>query len=414
MRVSKLFTKTTRNISKEAESKNHELLVRGGYVDQLMAGVYTYLPLGFKVLKNIENIVREEMLNIDGQEILMPTLHPKDNWMKTGRWDTMDDLYRFTSYYSKNEVALGATHEEIVSPLAKKFVFSYKDLPKYVFQIQTKFRDEKRAKSGILRGREFRMKDLYSFHVDEDDLESYYQKVINSYKKIFKRLGLEKITYLTYSPGGTFSKFSHEFQTESLVGEDTVFLCEKCKVAVNKEIIDVQKSCPECDNRELKETKTIEVGNIFKLKTKFSDPFNLKYLDKDGKEKPVVMGCYGIGPSRMMGTIVETLSDEKGIIWPKEVTPYHVHIVDLRMVGEAERLVKTLEAEGIDVLWDDRDESAGVKFADSDILGVPIRIVVSDKSQKSGGYELKLRDKEDTEIVKEKDLIKRIKEYYAK
>lgn len=413
MKVSKLFTKTTKNVAK-AESKNHELLVRGGYVDQLMAGVYTYLPLGKKVIENIENIIREEMVGIDGQEILMPALHPSENWKKTGRWDTMDDLYRFTSFYSKNDVALGGTHEEIVTPLAKKFIFSYKDLPKYVFQIQTKFRDEKRPKSGILRGREFRMKDLYSFHADEKDLDVYYDKVIGAYKKVFKRVGLEKQTYLTFAPGGTFSKFSHEFQAESEVGEDTVYLCEKCSVAVNKEIINEQKECPECGNKNLKETKSIEVGNIFKLKTKFTDAFKVNYLDKSGKENPVTMGCYGIGPSRIMGTVVEVLSDEKGIVWPKEITPYHVHLVDLNSPKAAESVAKALEDEGIEVLWDDREESAGVKFADSDLLGIPVRVVVSPKAEEAGGYEFKLRDNEKAEVVNEKELIKRIKEFYAK
>lgn len=413
MKVSKLFTKTTRNISKGAESKNHEFLVRAGYVDQLMAGVYTYLPLGKRVLENIENIIREEMVAIGGQEILMPALQPAENWKKTGRWDTMNDLYRFTSYYSKNEVALGGTHEEIVSPLAKKFIFSYKDLPKYVFQIQTKFRDEKRPKSGILRGREFRMKDLYSFHTDEKDLDRYYDKTIKSYEKIFKRVGLGNKTYLTFAPGGTFSKFSHEFQTESEVGEDTCFLCEKCKVAINKEIINTQKECPECSNKILKEIKSIEVANIFKLKTRFSKSFDVKYSDKEGKENFVIMGCYGLGPSRVMGAIVETLSDEKGIVWPKEVTPYHVHLVSLNAPEDTEKLYRALGAQGIEALWDDRDESAGTKFADADLIGVPVRVVVSDKSLKAGGYEMKFRDKRKTEILTEKDLIKKIKEYYV-
>jgi prolyl-tRNA synthetase len=414
MKISNFFTKTTKNISKKAESKNHELLVRAGYVDQLMAGVYTYLPLGKRVLENIENIVREEMVAIDGQEILMPALQPKENWAKTGRWDTMDDLYRFTSYYSKNEVVLGGTHEEVVTPLTKKFIFSYKDLPKYVFQIQTKFRDEKRAKSGILRGREFRMKDLYSFHADEKDLDAYYDKAINSYKKIFKRFGLDKETYLTFASGGTFSKFSHEFQTESPVGEDSVYVCRGCKMGINKEIILTQKQCPGCGKTDLEEIKTIEVANIFKLKTKFTDTFKVNYLDKDGKEKPVYMGCYGIGPSRIMGAIVEVLSDKKGIIWPKEITPYHVHLVDLNMKEAAEKLTKALEDASIEVLWDDREESAGNKFADADLLGIPIRVVVSEKSGKAGGFEFKLRGGDEVEIMNEKELIKKIKEFYVK
>jgi len=414
MKISKLFTKTTKNISKEVESKNHELLVRGGYVDQLMAGVYTYLPLGLRVLNKIEDIIREEMVAIDGQEILMPALHPSENWKKTGRWDKEEGLYRFVSYYTKSEVALGATHEEVVAPLSKKFIFSYKDLPKYVFQIQTKFRDEKRAKSGILRGREFRMKDLYSFHTDENDLDAYYDKVIESYKKIFKKFGLDDKTYLTFASGGTFAKFSHEFQTESPVGEDTVYVCRDCKMGINKEIILTQKQCPGCKKTNLEAINTIEVANIFKLKTKFTEPFKVNYLDKKGKANPVVMGCYGMGPSRIMGTIVEVLSDEEGIIWPKEITPYHVHLIDLKETEKADKLVKALEHEGIEVLWDDRDDSAGVKFADADLIGIPIRVVVSDKSLKAGGYEVKMRNADKAEIVNEKELIKRVKDYYAK
>ncbi len=414
MKLSKLFSKTTKNISKKAESKNHELLVRAGYVDQLMAGVYTYLPLGKKVLEKIEDIIREEMIEIGGQEILMPALTPYENWQKTGRWDTMDDLYRFTSYYSKNKVALGGTHEEVVTPLAKKYILSYKDLPKYVFQIQTKFRDEKRPKSGILRGREFRMKDLYSFHTDEQDLNKYYDKVIKAYEKIFKRFGLGDKTYLTFASGGTFSKFSHEFQTESPVGEDTIFVCRRCKMGINKEIILTQKECPKCGKTDLEETRAIEVANIFKLKDKFTKPFKAIYLDKKGKENTVLMGCYGIGPSRIMGTIVEVLSDEKGIVWPKEVAPYQIHLINLKESEEAERIYNKLQAAGFDILWDDRDESAGIKFQDADLLGIPLRVVITEKSLKSGGYELKVRNRTKIEILNEKNLIKKVKDYYAK
>ena len=413
MRFSKLFSKTTRNISKEVESKNHEFLVRAGYVDQLMSGVYTYLPLGLKVLSKIENIIREEMSEIGGEELLLPALHPAGNWKKTGRWETVDDLYRFKSYYTKTDLALVGTHEEAIVPVAKKFILSYKDLPKYVFQIQTKFRDEKRAKSGILRGREFRMKDLYSFHTDEKDLDRYYEIAIKAYKKVFERLGIGDITYLTFASGGTFSKFSHEFQTKSPVGEDTIYLCEKCKVAINREIIKEQSVCPECGSDKLKEMKAIETGNIFKLGTKFSESFNLKYLDKSGKENLAVMGCFGIGSSRAMGTIVEVLSDVKGIVWPKEVAPYDVHLVNLGKDKEVEKLYNDLQKEGIQVLWDDREESAGTKLAYADLLGIPIRVVISDKSLKAGGYEFKLRNQEKTEILDENKLIKKIKEYYV-
>ncbi len=413
MELSKLFSKTTKNIVK-AESKNHELLVRAGYVDQVMSGVYAYLPLGKKVLEKIEEIIREEITAIGGQEILMPALTPSENWKKTGRWDTMDDLYRFTSYYSKNEVALGGTHEEVVTPLAKKYILSYKDLPKYVFQIQTKFRDEKRPKSGILRGREFRMKDLYSFHAEEKDLNQYYDQVIQSYEKMFKRFGLKEKTFLTFASGGTFSKFSHEFQTESPVGEDTIYLCRQCKMGINKEIILTQKECPKCGRTDLQETRAIEIANIFKLKDKFTKSFKVVYLDEKGKENTVLMGCYGIGPSRIMGTIVEVLSDEKGIVWPKEVAPYNVHLIDLRENKEAEKLYEKLQREKVEVLWDNREESAGVKLQDADLLGMPIRVIVSEKSLNSGGYEVKERNKSKPEILNEKDLIKKVKDYYAK
>ena len=329
MKQSSLFSKTRKDVSAESDSINHRLLVKGGFISQLMSGVYTYLPLGLRVLKKIENIIREEMEKIGGQEILMPALHPKENWEVTGRWDTMDDLYKFKSHYTKIELALGPTHEEVVVPLAKQFIHSYKDLPKNLYQIQVKFRDEMRAKSGVLRGREFLMKDLYSFNATEKDLDDYYDAMINVYNNIYKRAGIGSKTYLTFASGGSFSKYSHEFQTETPAGEDIIYLCSKCKIAVNKEIIEEQKNCPKCGNEELKEVKAIEVGNIFKLKTKFSDAFNLTFTDKAGKEHLVQMGCYGIGISRLLGTIVEINHDENGIIWPKEVAPFDIHLLSL-------------------------------------------------------------------------------------
>lgn len=314
MKYSQLLSKTRKESGKEIESINADLLIRGGFIDQLSAGVYTYLPLGLRVLKKVENIVREEMELAGGQEVLMPVLQLKESWEKTGRWETLDVLYRFTSEYSKTETALGPTHEEVVAPLAKKFVFSYKDLPKYVYQIQTKFRDEKRAKAGLLRGREFLMKDLYSFHTNQADLDEYYEKMKEVYLNIYRKVGLGEQTYLTFASGGSFSKYSHEFQTVSESGEDLIYLCEKCNVAINKEIIDEQNECPLCQNKTLKEIKAIEVGNIFKLGTKYSQPFDLKYLDENNQEVDVVMGCYGIGIGRVMGTVVEVSHDDKGII----------------------------------------------------------------------------------------------------
>ncbi|PIZ00446.1 prolyl-tRNA synthetase [bacterium (Candidatus Howlettbacteria) CG_4_10_14_0_8_um_filter_40_9] len=401
MKLSKLFGKTTKEISDEAESANHRLLIQGGFVDQLMAGVYTYLPLGYRVLKKVENIVREEMVLAGGQEILMPALQPAENWKQTGRWEMMDDLFRFTSYYTKKEFALGPTHEEVLSPLAKKFNSSYKDFPYAVFQIQTKFRDEKRAKSGILRGREFLMKDYYSFHSDEEDLDKYYEKMEKVYDKVFDRLGIGKETYYTYASGGTFAKYSHEYQTVTSAGEDMIYICDKCKIAINKEIItDLKNACPKCGNKDLREETAIEVGNIFKIKDKFTKPFDYRFISKDGKEKPVLMGCYGLGISRLMGAIVEIYNDDRGILWPKEVAPYDIHLISLNSDEEAEKVYKGLQEEGFDVLYDDRDISAGEKFSNADLIGIPIRLVASKKTLAEKSVEVKERGKEKTDIVK--------------
>ena len=314
MRQSQLFTKTLREAPKDEVSLNAQLLIRAGFIDKLMAGVYTFLPLGLRTLNKIQNIIREEINVVGGQEVLMPALCPKENWVKTGRWEGLDVLFRLEGASDK-EYALGASHEEVVTPLVQKFAASHKDLPCAVYQIQNKFRNEPRAKAGLLRGREFSMKDLYSFHKDEKDLDEYYEKVKAAYFKIYQRVGLGDITHLVFSSGGTFSKYSHEFQTITQYGEDTVYICAKCGVGVNKEISAEQTTCPECGGKDLKEAKAIEVGNIFKLMTKYSTAFDYNYIAEDGSKKPVMMGCYGIGPSRVMGTIAEVLHDEGGIIW---------------------------------------------------------------------------------------------------
>jgi prolyl-tRNA synthetase len=376
MKQSELFTKARREVPKDEEATNAKLLIRAGFVDKTMAGVYSFLPLGLRVLKNIEGIIRSEMLKIGGQEVLLPALQPSSSWKLTGRAESYDTLFIFESHYSKNEYVLGPTHEEIISPLMKRFVSSYKDLPFAAFQIQTKFRDEKRAKSGLLRGREFMMKDLYSFHADDEDLDRYYEKVKAAYKKIFNAAGLGASTYLTFASGGTFSKYSHEFQTVSEAGEDTIYLCEKCKVAVNKEIIGEQRSCPQCGTKDLNEKTAIEVGNIFKLKTKYSKPFGLTYKDKDGSMKDVVMGCYGIGLTRLMATIAEVYHDERGLMWPARISPFHVHLIELNGAS-ATSFYRDLQGKGISVLYDDRKVSAGEKFAEADLIGVPLRLVVS-------------------------------------
>lgn len=415
MRYSELFGKTLREAPKDEESLNATLLTRAGYVQKLMAGVYTYLPLGLRVLTKIENIIREEMSSIGGQEVLMPTLQPKENWEQTLRWEGLDILYKLKSREGK-DLALGPTHEEVVVPLAKLYVQSYRDLPLYLYQIQTKFRDELRAKSGLLRGREFRMKDLYSFHPDEKDLQDYYEKVKPAYLKVFSRCGLH--AYVTEASGGTFSKFSHEFQVKTPSGEDIIYRCPKCQFCRNREIIseDLVKlnpgdkgKCPQCEG-ELEVVKTSEVGNIFQLKTKYSDPFKLTYLDKEGTQKPVFMGCYGIGTSRLMGTIAEVFNDGRGLIWPESVAPYLVNLLNLGETRDfAETVYVKIGKAGVEILYDEREESAGVKLADADLLGLPYRVVVSEKTARENKVEVKKRDSQDSKTLSVDELLNYLK-----
>jgi len=408
MRQARLFTKTVKELPKDETSYNAQVLIRAGFIDKTAAGVYAYLPLGLKVLNKICHIIREEMNQVGGQEILLPALTPKEAWVTTKRWDNFDALFKLTGLENK-EYALGATHEEIVTPLAKKFIFSYRELPLAVYQIQTKFRNEKRAKAGLIRGREFSMKDLYSFHASQEDLDVYYEKVKAAYFKIYERLGLSAETYLTYSSGGAFSKYSHEFQTLTAAGEDHIFICEKCRVAVNREIINDLKACPECGNKKLREEKAVEVGNIFKLGTRFSEPFKLKYRAENGEEKPVIMASYGIGPSRVLGTIVELFHDEKGIIWPESVAPFKVHLLSINENEAAEKIYQTLIGEGIEVLYDDREVSAGEKFADADLIGCPIRLIVSAKTLAAASVELKRRAAKTGELIKIENLVVTLK-----
>jgi len=417
MRQTQLFTKTLRNAPKEEVSVNAQLLIRAGFIDKLMTGVYSYLPLGLRVLKKIENIIREEMNKIGGQELFLPALHPKEIWQKTNRWQ-YPEMFKVKNRQGK-EFSLGWTHEEVITPLVKKFLNSYQDLPLAVYQIQDKFRDELRAKAGLLRGVEFIMKDLYSFHRDEKDLDRYYEKVKKAYWQIFKRCGLAKQTYLTLASGGAFSEYSHEFQTATPSGEDTIFLCEKCRLGINKEIIEKEKNrCPQCGNQNLVTKKTIEVGNIFKLKDKFSRPFALVYKDKDGQEKIVLMGCYGIGLGRLMGTIIEIYHDEKGIIWPREVAPYQIHLIPIGNVKKvrqvADRLYSDLQKEKIEILYDDRKNlTVGEKLVEADLIGLPWRLVVSEKTLAKNSIEIKSRRQKKSQLIKIKDL-KKIKSLCGK
>lgn len=407
MLQSKLFTKIEKTAPRDEESLNAKLLVQAGYVQKLMAGVYTFLPLGLRVLNKIENIVREEMNKAGAVEILMPGLQPKENWEATKRWDSFDALLKTESKFG-GEYALGPTHEEVIYPLLKNHLSSYRDLPIVVYQIQTKFRDEKRAKSGLLRGREFRMKDCYSYHADDGDRDKYYDVMKNSYVNIFRRLGLDAIP--TKAGGGTFSELSMEFQVPCAAGEDMIYVCEKCHMAVNRELAgDGEVKCPQCKG-DTKEEKSIEVGNIFPLKETYAKDFNLTFKNSSGEMKLVSAGCYGLGTSRVMGAIAEANNDGMGLMWPDSVAPYDIHLVylksnDKNVMAEAQKLYqKCLEA-GKEVLFDDRDDvSAGEKFAESDLIGVPLRVVISARTLEQESVELKKRNEKNVSLVKLNDL----------
>jgi prolyl-tRNA synthetase len=397
MLQSNLFSKTSKEAPKDELSANALLLEQAGYIKKTLAGVYTFLPLGTRVLQKIETIVRKHMDKL-GSELLMSSLQPKENWVKTGRWDEMDVLFKLKSQHGY-EYALGPTHEEIIAPLSANVISSYRDLPVAVYQIQTKFRDEARAKSGLLRGREFRMKDLYSFHRDQADLDKYYEKVQQAYSEIFKELKLEAI--LTEASGGTFSKYSHEYQVVTEAGEDQIFICDKCGLAKNKEIYSgPEEVCTNCGKTTWKEAMACEVGNIFKLGTKFTNAFNVSYLDEDGKTQVPIMGCYGIGTSRLMGVIAEQYHDEKGLKWPAVISPYNVHILPLASKDSAVNqeiqrqsldLQAKLETAGFETLIDNRTDSPGVKFNDADLIGIPMRVVISEKTLALNSYEIKMR-----------------------
>lgn len=409
MRFSHLFTKTLREAPADETAMNAQLLIRAGFVSKVMAGVYEYLPLGLRVLNKINTIIREEMNAIGGQEVLLSVFQDKAVWSATGRWDEAKEvMYQFKDANGK-EHGLGFTHEEPLADLARHFISSYKDLPKAVYQIQTKFRNEPRAKSGLLRGREFLMKDLYSFHATEKDLVVYYEKVADAYQKIFNRVGVKAIR--TFASGGLFSKFSDEFQVVSAVGEDTIYVNEKKDRAVNKEVY-AEEVLEDLGWKkdELIERSAIEVGNIFKLGTRFSVPLGLMYTDENGQKQPVIMASYGIGPGRLLGTIIETSYDAQGIIWPESVAPYKVYLVSLGEVKkEADAVYDELVEADIEVLYDDRDDkSAGEKFADADLIGCPVRIVVSAKTLKEESVEMKRRNVKEIRLVKLRDISKMI------
>ncbi len=414
MRQSALFTKTRRDAPSDEVAKNAQLLIRAGYVHKELAGVYSYLPLGLRTLNNIVRIIREEMDAIGGQEMTMTALQDKELWSRTDRWDDekVDNWFK-TAFASGGETGLGITHEEPLTRIMTDHVSSYRDLPILAYQFQNKFRNELRAKSGIMRGKEFLMKDLYTFSKNEEEHEAQYAKVRDAYVRIFNRLGLGADTYITYASGGIFAPFSEEFQTVSEAGEDTIYIYvdEEKKVAVNKEVYtDEALQTLNLSKDSLVEKKAIEVGNIFTLGTRFSEPLGLTYADEKGEKKPVLMGSYGIGPSRVMGTIAELFADEKGLSWPEEVAPFRYHLVNVLPEDEtatafADELYSALSKKTA-VIYDDRSMRAGEKFADADLLGMPWRITVG-RDASSGMVELTNRKTGEMEKLSREELLAR-------
>ena len=413
MRQSQLFTKTRREAPKDEVSKNAQLLLRAGYIYKEMAGVYALLPLGLRVFNNIVEIIREEMNAIGGQELTMTALQQKETWEPTNQWDDKEvDVWFKTKLKNGTELGLAVTHEPALTKLMKEYVSSYRDLPSYIYQFQTKFRNETRAKSGIMRTREFVMKDLYSFSRDEKEHLEFYEKAKQAYVRVFERVGLGEKTYLTFASGGMFSKFSHEFQTVTDAGEDVIYIDKTKNIAVNKEVYTEEIIKDLGLGKDIIEAKSVEVGNIFTLATRFSKALGLTFKNEEGRETEAFMGSYGIGPARLMGTIVEVLSDEKGIVWPESVAPFRYHLVSLQPDDEAvkklgEELYDALTKKGFEVLYDDRvGPSAGEKFADSDLLGIPTRIVVSKKVLESGKLEVKERKEGVVKALTKEDLLK--------
>jgi len=421
MRQSKLFTKTIKETPKDEVSRNAQLLLRAGFIFKEMAGVYSFLPLGFRVMKKIEDIIRDEMNAVGGVEMKTSIMQNKEVWEKSNRWDDkiVDNWFK-TKLKNGMEVGLSFTNEEAYSNILKQYVSSYKDLPVYPYDFKDIFRNEARSKSGIMRGREFFWKALYSFSKDEEEHSVFYTKMMIAYKKIFDRAGIGSSTYLTFASGGTFSKFSHEFQTVCEAGEDIIYIqkddygkglnVKLGHAAINKEIYtdDLKKDLGLKGSFE--EKKAVEVGNIFTLGTKFSEPLDLKYKDTKGEDKMVFMGSYGIGLGRLMGTIVELNNDKDGIVWPAEIAPFAVHLISLKQNAKSDKIYEEMIKAGVEVLYDDREDiSAGEKFADYDLIGCPIRVVVSEKTLAKGAVEIKERNSEAIKMIKLKEVVKNVK-----
>lgn len=412
MKQSRLFTKTRKEAPKDEVAKNAQLLIRAGFIHKEMAGVYDFLPLGLRVVEKIKQIVREEMNKIEAQEMLMSSMQRKELWQQTDRWDDEKvDVWFKSMLKSGGEIGFGWSHEEPISDMMKLYVASYRDLPAYVYQFQTKLRNELRAKSGIMRGREFLMKDMYSYTTSEKEHKKFYEATIEAYHRVFARVGLGDRTYLTFASGGAFTQFSHEFQTLTDAGEDVIYLDRKKKIAINKEVLtpEVMKQVGVKES-DLEEVKAAETGNIFSFGDVKSKQLGLHFKDEKGKEKGVILGSYGIGITRIMGVLVEIFSDEKGIVWPKEVAPYPVHLISIsggneQVVQEADHYYEMLKDNGIEALYDDRDVRAGEKFADADLIGIPVRVVVSEKTMAEGGAEVGRREDGSKCIVSESNII---------
>lgn len=411
MRQTALFTKTRREAPKDEEAKNAQLLIRAGFVHKEMAGVYAYLPLGLKVIEKIKNIIREEMNSVGGQELIMTSLQRKELWETTDRWDDEKvDVWFKSELKNGTPVGFGWSHEEPITDMMKQFVQSYRDLPAYVYQFQTKMRNELRSKSGIMRGREFVMKDMYSYNTDEATHTKFYNKTIEAYLRVFARVGLGETTFLTVASGGAFTQFSHEFQTLSEVGEDTVYLNREKKIAINEEVLTDEVMAQLGVKRdELEEVKTIEVGNIFNFGGAKSKDLGLFFVNEAGESIPVHLGSYGIGVTRLMGTIVELFADDKGMVWPEAVSPFMVHLVrmveDPEVTAYADALYEDLTNAGVEVLYDDRDVRAGEKLADADLIGIPARVVIGKKTLETGQIESTYRRTGQTNLVSREDLI---------
>ena len=406
MKQSQLFTKTRREAPKDEVSLNAQLLIRAGFVYKVMAGVYAYTPLGLRVLENIKQIVREEMNALDGQELIMTNLQRRDTWEVTGRWsDEAVDVWFKTKLQDGVELGLAWSHEEAIMEMMQQFVSSYKDLPVSVYQFQTKLRNELRAKSGIMRGREFVMKDMYSLHASKEDMDQYYDRVIEAYKKIYSRLGIGAETFVTFASGGAFTKFSHEFQTLCDAGEDTLFVNADRTVAVNEEVLDDAARELHVDKAALSPMTSAEVGNIFKFGTEKSEKMQIFFKDAEGKQQPIYLASYGIGITRVMGVLVEKFADDAGIVWPESVAPFRVHLLSLGADDAAEKLYQEFQTAGIEVLFDDRDASAGEKFSDADLMGLPYRMTLGKRSLERGVVEVKKRTSDDVEEVKLEEVI---------